>query len=426
MTPVSTLPPPPAFTPFADPTRRVTARWIALFATAWLGIWMAQLTPIQLLLPQQIESLREETDWVSSVVAFGVISAIAGACALVVFPLTGALSDRTTSRFGRRKPWIAGGTALFAVALVVLGLQTTMVGVGVFWSLALSGFSMTSAAVTATIADRVPVGQRGIVSGWVSAPQAIGTVLGLVLVLALGLTLFGGYALVAGLLIVFVMPFLLASPDETLPRVLRPPFRLRMLVTGLWVSPRQHPDFAWTLIGRVLVNIGNALGTTLLLYFIAFGLERADTAEVDLLVLTMIYLVFFTIAALTFGRLSDYFGQRKPFVYVAAYLQALAALLLAIAPDYTIAMVAAAFLGIGYGSFMSVDQALATQVLPDRHTRGKDLGIMNVALAVPQAIGPLLGAFVVASFGGFTALFIAAAIAATLGGLAVLPIKSVR
>ncbi|UYN85017.1 MAG: MFS transporter [Microcella sp.] len=387
---------------------------------------MAQLTPIQLLLPQQIESLREETDWVSSVVAFGVISAIAGACALVVFPLTGALSDRTTSRFGRRKPWIAGGTALFAVALVVLGLQTTMLGVGIFWSLALSGFSMTSAAVTATIADRVPVGQRGIVSGWVSAPQAIGTVLGLILVLALGLTLFGGYALVAGLLIVFVMPFLLASPDETLPRVLRPPFRLQMLVTGLWVSPRQHPDFAWTLVGRVLVNIGNALGTTLLLYFIAFGLERADTAEVDLLVLTMIYLVFFTISALTFGRLSDYFGQRKPFVYVAAYLQALAALLLAIAPDYTIAMVAAAFLGIGYGSFMSVDQALATQVLPDRHTRGKDLGIMNVALAVPQAIGPLLGAFVVASFGGFTALFIAAAVAATLGGLAVLPIKSVR
>jgi len=423
---VSTLPPPPAFTPFAEPTRRVPGRWIALFATAWLGIWMAQLTPIQLLLPQQVEGLRGESDWVSSVVAFGIISAIAGACALVVFPLTGALSDRTTSRFGRRKPWIAAGTLVFAVSLALLGLQSTMVGVGVFWSLALSGFCMASAAVTATIADQVPVEQRGFVSAWVSAPQAIGTVLGIVLVLILGLGLFGGYALVAGLLIVLVAPFLLATTDEALPAVLRPPFRLRMLVTGLWISPRQHPDFAWTLLGRVLVNIGNALGTTLLLYFIAFGLERGDTAEDDLLVLTMIYLVFFTVAALTFGRISDRFGQRKPFVYVAAYLQALAALLLAIAPDYTIAMVAAAFLGIGYGSFMSVDQALATQVLPDRHTRGKDLGIMNVAMAVPQAVGPLLGAMIVAAAGGFTALFVAAAIAATLGGLAVLPIKSVR
>ncbi|MFN4000590.1 MFS transporter [Microcella sp.] len=423
---MSTLPPPPAFTPFAEPTRRVSARWIALFATAWLGIWMAQLTPVQLLLPQEIDALASGDDWTQSVVAFGIISATAGACALIVFPLTGALSDRTTSRFGRRKPWIVAGTLLFAASLIALGLQTSLVGIGVAWSLAISGFCMASAGITATIADQVPVEQRGFVSAWVSAPQAIGTVLGIVLVLILGLGLFGGYVLVAGLLVVLVLPFVLGVRDEALPRILRPKFRPGMLVTGLWISPRQHPDFAWTLVSRVLVNIGNALGTTLLLYFILYGLGRTETAEDDLLLLTAVYLVFFTAAALGFGRLSDRFGQRKPFVYVAAYLQAIAALLLAVAPDYTIAMVAAAFLGIGYGSFMAVDQALATQVLPDRHTRGKDLGIMNVALAVPQAVAPLLGALLVAAAGGFTALFIASAVAATLGGLAVLPVRSVR
>jgi MFS family permease len=423
---VSTPPPPPAFTPFAEPTRRVSARWIALFATAWLGIWMAQLTPVQLLLPQEVDALAGGDDWTQSVVAFGIISAIAGACALIVFPLTGALSDRTTSRFGRRKPWILAGTLLFAASLVALGLQTTLVGIGITWSLAISGFCMASAGITAMIADQVPVDQRGFVSAWVSAPQAIGTVLGLALVLILGVGLLGGYILVAGLLIVLVLPFVLGVSDEALPRILRPPFRPGMLVTGLWISPRKHPDFAWTLVSRVLVNIGNALGTTLLLYFILYGLGRTETAEDDLLLLTAVYLVFFTASALGFGRVSDRFGQRKPFVYVAAYLQALAALLLAVVPDYTIAMVAAAFLGIGYGSFMAVDQALATQVLPDQHTRGKDLGIMNVALAVPQAIAPLLGALLVAAAGGFTALFIAAAIAATLGGLAVLPVRTVR
>lgn len=423
---MSTPPLPPAFTPFAEPTRRVSARWIALFATAWLGIWMAQLTPIQLLLPQEVDALAGGDDWTQSVVAFGIISAIAGACALIVFPLTGALSDRTTSRFGRRKPWILAGTLLFAASLVALALQTTLVGIGITWSLAISGFCMASAGITAMIADQVPVDQRGFVSAWVSAPQAIGTVLGLALVLILGVGLLGGYILVAGLLIVLVLPFVLGVRDEALPRILRPPFRPGMLVTGLWISPRQHPDFAWTLVSRVLVNIGNALGTTLLLYFILYGLGRTETAEDDLLLLTAVYLVFFTASALGFGRVSDRFGQRKPFVYVAAYLQALAALLLAVVPDYTIAMVAAAFLGIGYGSFMAVDQALATQVLPDQHTRGKDLGIMNVALAVPQAVAPLLGALLVAAAGGFTALFIAAAIAATLGGLAVLPVRSVR
>jgi MFS family permease len=387
---------------------------------------MAQLTPIQLLLPQEIDALLTSADWTESVVAFGIISAIAGGCAFIVFPLTGALSDRTTSRFGRRRPWIAGGTLLFAVSLVALGLQSSLVGIGVWWSLAISGFSMASAAITATIADQVPVEQRGFVSGWVSAPQAVGTLLGIVLVVFLGLSLIQGYLLVAGLLIVLVLPFLLLVRDEVLPAVLRPPFRPRMLITGLWINPRKHPDFAWTLASRVLVNLGNALGTTLLLYFLLYGLNRGESAEDDLLVLTLVYLVFFTGAALIFGRVSDRLWQRKVFVYVAAYLQALAALLLALAPDYTVALVAAGFLGIGYGSFMAVDQALATQVLPDRHTRGKDLGIMNVALAVPQAFGPLVGAMIVATAGGFAGLFIASAVAAVLGGLAVLPVRSVK
>ena len=136
--------------PFAEPTKAVTGGWIALFATAWLGIWMAQLTPVQLLLPTQIEAQLKATYWVDNVVAFGIISGIAGLCAIVAFPLTGALSDRTTSRFGRRRPWIAGGTVLFALALLLLGLQTTMVGIAVFWALALTGFCVLTAALTVT------------------------------------------------------------------------------------------------------------------------------------------------------------------------------------------------------------------------------------------------------------------------------------
>jgi MFS family permease len=423
---VSTPTLPKAFTPFAEPTRRVPATWIALFATAWFGIWMAQLTPVQLLLPLQVESLHTSDDWTDSVVAFGIISGIAGACALLTYPLTGALSDRTTSRFGRRRPWILGGTIVFAAALVLLGFQTTMAGVGVFWSLAIIGFCIVSAAITATISDQVPVNQRGFVSGWVSAPQAVGTVLGILLVTLLGLGLLFGYVVMAVLLVLLVLPFWLFVPDEVLPKVLRPPFTIGALVRGLWVSPRKHPDFGWTLLSRILVNIGNALGTTLLLYFIMFGLGREATAEDDLLLLTVIYLVFFIVAALGFGKLSDRLGQRKPFVYAAAYLQGIAALLLAVVPEYSIAMIGAALLGLGYGCFMAVDQALATQVLPNSHTRGKDLGIMNIATAVPQAVAPLLGAFIVAQFGGFFGLFVTSAVAAVLGGLAIIPIKKVK
>jgi MFS family permease len=420
---------PAAFTPFAEPRRKVKAPWIALFATAWFGIWMAQLTPVQLLLPLQTDGIFGAGS-VESVLAFGIISGIAGACALVTYPLTGAFSDRTTSRFGRRRPWIFLGTVLFAISLVLLGLQDTIVGVGIFWSLAIIGFCMASAAITATISDQVPVEQRGFVSGWVSAPQALGTVVGIALLTSLPLSQLFGYTIIAVVLLAAVLPFVFFVPDEVLPKVLRAPFTFAALIKGFWINPVAHPDFGWTLLSRILVNLGNALGTTLLLFFISDGLGRRETAQADLLQLTVIYLITFILAALGFGRLSDVIRKRKPFVYAAAYLQGLAALLLAFVPDFSIAMVGAGLLGLGYGCFMAVDQALATQVLPSSHTRGKDLGIMNIATAVPQAVAPLLGSAIVAFLGGgvfgFTGLFIASAVFAALGGLAVIQVKSVK
>ena len=170
------------------------------------------------------------------------------------------------------------------------------------------------------------------------------------------------------------------------------------ILAGFWISPRKHPDFGWTLLSRVLVNVGNALGTSLLLYFLMFQLDD-DDAEADLILLTLIYMVFVILASLLLGRLSDRLGRRKAFVFLASGLQGFAALLLAIFPDLTVAMIAAGLLGLGYGCFLSVDQALATQVLPDAASRGKDLGIMNIATAVPQAIAPLLGAAAVVASG---------------------------
>lgn len=432
MTDTRTASPAP-LNPFAEPRKAVTGAWIAAFAAAWLGIWMAQLTPIQLLLPVQVDAVRGTTgQWQDSVVAFGIISGIAGACAVIAYPLTGALSDRTTSRFGRRRPWILGGAIAFAVSLVILGLQTTYVGVGVFWSLALTGFCVMTAALTATISDQVPVSQRGFVSGWISAPQAIGTILGLLLV-ALVITpeLFGdsaqlfGYIAMAVLLLVLLIPFL-RFPDAVLSREQRPKFTAGAVIAGMWVSPRKHPDFAWTLTSRILINLGNALGTTLLLYFLQFQLNMGADAETGLLVLTAVYMVFVILASLFGGRLSDSMGRRKPFVTFAAIMQAAAALILALAPSFPTAVLAGALLGLGYGTFLSVDQALATQVLPDAADRGKDLGVMNIASAVPQAVAPLVGAFIVASLGGFVALFLISGLVALLGAATITPIRSVQ
>ena len=415
---------PTAHDAFAEPTRRVGAGWIAAFASAWLGIWMAQLTPVQLLLPAQIDAELHPDDWIESVLAFGVVSGIAAVFVIVAYPLTGALSDRTASRFGRRRPWIAGGAVLFAGALVLLGFQTELWAIGAAWVLATVGFCVMTAALTATISDRVPVGQRGFVSGWMSAPQAVGIIAGLLLVTTLVTGAAAGYAVVAVALVLLAVPFLFL-PDQRLDAGERARVTARHVVASLWISPRRHPDFGWTLLSRVLVSTGNALGTGLLLYFLMFGLGDAN-AEDDLIVLTLVYMVFVIVASLGFGRLSDRLGRRRLFVFLAALLQGLAALLLAVAPGLGTAMTAAGLLGLGYGCFLSVDQALATQVLPDPASRGKDLGIMNIATAVPQSIGPLLGALAVAATGSFTPVFVLCAAVTFAGALAVSRVRSVR
>lgn len=417
----------PAPAALGEPQRAVTGRWIAAFAVAWLGIWMAQLAPVQLLLPVQVDDVRGTTgQWQDSVIAFGIISGIAGACAIIAYPLTGALSDRTTSRFGRRRPWILGGALLFAISLVVLGLQSTFVGLGIWWSLALTGFCVMTAALTATISDQVPVRQRGFVSGWISAPQAIGLILGLLLVTMVIASQVLGYVALAVLLLVLVAPFLFLVKDSVLPPGQRAPLTGRALLAGMWISPRKHPDFAWTLTSRILINLGNALGTTLLLYFLQFQLQLGDAAEDSLIILTLVYMVFVIIASLFLGRLSDSMGRRKPFVIFSAVLQAVAALLLALVPSFPVTLFAGALLGLGYGCFLSVDQALATQVLPDPKDRGKDLGVMNIASAVPQAVAPLVGAFIVAELGGFTGLFLVSGLVALLGASTIVLIKSVE
>jgi MFS family permease len=403
--------------------RPVRRSWTILFATAWLGVWLAQLTPIQLLLPLQIDR-STSGGWLDSVIAFGVISGIAGLCAVVVFPLAGALSDGTRSRFGRRRPWLAMGTGVFAGGLLLLAAQTTPVGIAVGWSLALSGFCVAASALTALIGDRVPVERRGTVSAWVGGSQALGTIAGLLLVTEVFTGIQAGYAAVAVVLVVLVVPFLVTTPDEP-AGASRPRLTLRGIIAGMWIDPRTHPDFAFTLTGRVLVNLGNALGTTLLLYFLLYGIGDVD-AEDDLVLLSLLYLLFLVVATFAGGMLSDRLGRRRIFVAVAAVFQGLAAALLIVAPSLPAAFVAAAFLGLGYGCFLSVDQALATQVLPDPESRGKDLGIMNVAMAVPQAFGPLIGAGLVALTGGFGAVFAAAALLSMLGAVSVARVRGVR
>jgi MFS family permease len=407
----------------AERTTTVTARptrgWTARFALAWLGLWAAQLAPVQLLLPLQLEAV----DPAHKVRDFGLVNGAAGIAALVALPVFGALCDRTRSRFGRRRVWVAGGVAGFVVGLLLTGLAGSWLTVAGAWVFAQLGMYAAMSGLTATIADQVPPEHRGAVSAAVYGPQALGIVLGLGLITALDTGAGASYAVLAVVLAVAALPWLLRA-REAAPDAAERPRSVGTALRATWIAPSKHPDYGWAFAGRLLVNLGNALGTTYLLYFLTDGLRVADP-EGSLLVLTLVYLVATVAATWGGGVLSDRTGRRKVFAGAAGLLQALACAVLVIAPSWTSALVAGVLLGLGYGAYTSVDQALVTQVLPDASAVAGELGVMNVAAVVPQALAPLLAALVIADLGGYGVLFSLAGVVTVLGAVSVARIRSV-
>ena len=396
--------------------------WTLRFALVWLGLWAAQLAPVQLLLPLQLA----DADPAHKVRDFGLVNGVAGIAALVALPIFGALCDRTRSRWGRRRLWVAGGVLVYVVGLVLTGLAGGWLAVAGGWLVAQLGMYAAMAGLTATIADQVPPEHRGAVSAAVYGPQALGIVVGLGLVTALGgdSGIGIGYAALAVVLAVTALPWVLRA-REAVPGEGERPRSLAAALGAMWEAPLRSPDYAWAFAGRLLVNLGNALGTTYLLYFLTDDLKVADP-EGALLVLTLVYLAATVAATWGGGILSDRTGRRRVFVAGAAVLQATACLALVVAPSWPSALVAGVLLGAGYGCYTSVDQALVTQVLPDLETVAGDLGVMNVAVVAPQALAPLMASLVIAELGGYGVLFGIAGVITVLGALSVARIRTVR
>ncbi|MFF8694217.1 MFS transporter [Streptomyces sp. NPDC015144] len=405
---------------FAEPTAPVRAGWTAHLSLATLAVFMAFMTPIQILLPLQLEHIDPQ----GKNGALSLVTGLGALVAVVTNPLAGAWSDRTTGRFGRRRPWILGGGLAGAAGLAFTAGQHTVAGVAVGWCLAQAGLNAMLAGVTTPIADRVPLAQRAQVSGWTGLMQSFGLVLGALLTTQLITGVRSGYGMLAVLTVALALPFVLRHSEPPLPRELRPPLDVRTFVRSLWVSPRKHPDFGWAWLTRFLINLGNALGTLYLFYFLADAVHYGDPGT-GVLILTVVYTLCAALTAVPAGALSDRAGRRKVFVVLCSLVMAVAAVVLALFHTWPAALAAAAVLGAGYGVYLAVDQALVTQVLPDAADRAKDLGVINIANSGPQVLAPALAAPVIAHLGGYTGLYTATALVTLVGGLLVHRIRGV-
>lgn len=192
--------------------------------------------------------------------------------------------------------------------------------------------------LSAMIADQVPVTQRGRASAAFGVPQVVALAGGMFIVTEVITDVPTAWLMIGIVGPLVALPFLLIK-SEPAPRpgtgvigTLR--HNLAM------VRPSKAPDYYWAMSTRVLINAGNLIGTTYLLYYVDDVLHRPKPGSA-VLTLTLIYLVFCLFSTSGAGVVSDRLMRRKPLVLAGGALQVAAALTLALSPTWTAAMIAA-------------------------------------------------------------------------------------
>jgi MFS family permease len=212
------------------------------------------------------------------------------------------------------------------------------------------------------------------------------------------------------------------SPDE------KPPWSLRELAATFYVNPRRNPDFAWAFLSRFMLVTAYAFLVTYQAYYLMTQVGTAETEVPHLVYLgTVAQSAALVAVSPVAGRLSDRSGHRKAFVIVAALIYGAALFVIAAADGFNGYLVGMAISGIGFGTYMAVDLALVVDVLPDSSSAAKDLGVLNIAGALPFAVAPAIAPSLLAlGDGSYGFLYAVAGGCALAGAAAVVPIKGVR
>jgi MFS family permease len=411
--------------PGSPQEHRVGPGFITLYTLAYISTCLVFLAPALVSLALKVNSLVG-TDQAPN--SLSLVTGIGGLVSLFGNPFFGRMSDRTSSPLGMRRPWMVIGLVGGSFGILVVALAPNIAVVLVGWCIAQLFFNALLAAMVAVLPDQVPAVQRGLVAGVLGVCLPIASVTGTFVVqLFTGnlLAMFLGPCAIGGF---FIVVFAVTLKDRRLAKADKPTWSLRELLTTFYVNPRRSPDFAWAFASRFMFVLAYAFLTTYQAYYL---LDKIGSHEHDvphqIFLGTLTQSVVLVAASLVGGRFSDRTGRRKVFVAVASIVYGLALFVVALASDFNGYLVGMAIGGLGFGMYMAVDLALVVDVLPDKDNAAKDLGVLNIAGALPFSVAPAIAPAVLAiGRGNYGVLYAVAGACAIVGAFTILPVKAVR
>lgn len=324
----------------------------------------------------------------------GFITIMALLVALLIQPLIGRWSDHTHNRWGRRAPYLSGGTIGLGLALFLIVTADTLWLLVIAAMLASASSNTTQSAWQALIPDRVPKSQHGTAAGLKTLLELIGAVAG---VAVAGVTLTQGNLWGAPLAAIGLFVAILLITLHTLWRT----GERRSTPSLIRHSPIRHPlipyslirrmpaAFPWWMLNRFLFwSAAISIRTFMLNYMedvLSLSLAEAEALSSRLFIVLGIGVFLLALPA---GAVADRLG-RRPLLIVAGLLAAAGVGLIVLLRDLNLLYLAGGLIAGGAGIFASASWALATDLAAEGE------GALYLALAnaatVLGSIGGRLG-----------------------------------
>ncbi len=409
----------------------------------WLANQFHWNAIIAVIIPSMVAKLLDPTQKdinLPLVVIWGTLVAV------VVNPLVGAFSDYATFRMGRRRPFMILGTIGNVIVLVFFAFTPSLNRGILLLSMAALFFllqfsnNLANSPWSAIIADKVPIRQRGLTAGINGVCLLLGTALGSVVAGLIvnkqdTLPMYKSEIVQIFLLIAVVQTLVVAYTVLTvkeipLPREQHVTLQIRPFLRKFFFKPSRYPDLSWVLLARLLMMMG-IWGVFYFLQYYADDVLHVTGEQFIGGVFLPILLGSALPTSIIAGWASDHWG-RKGLVYLAGAMMTIVCILFIVWQNPAGALIAAAFFGIGYGAYTSVDWALVTDALPPTDEAGKFLGIWSAMGILPQVIGISIGGILLQvlqgmpNHFGYSVLFLVTIVYFVLGTAVIYQVKNVK